>query len=141
MENKTEWKSGLPPVGEECEVLGHEVDNSEWEKCTIRFIGEFRVVYDSASCTERTAHISNVEFRPIKSQADLEREEFHNLAINCIFNNQTRKTLDALYDAGYRKQGEVVSFEDAAIELDTRSSSSTRAEYFNNHFIITIKAK
>lgn len=66
MTNK--WKGGLPPVGEACEVFNRALNNADWEKCEVRSIGKHRVLYDSESCEERVAHISEVEFRPLKKK-------------------------------------------------------------------------
>lgn len=71
---KDDWfaRGELPPVGVECEVLNSALDNADWEKCVIHFVGKIACVYTSESCAERCAYLDVVKFRPIKS----EREKF-----------------------------------------------------------------
>lgn len=96
---------GLPPAGTECEVLNPGIDNAEWERCTILFMGKGVCVYESESCVERVGHhdLYNVQFRPIKT----ERELAVDLVVDIYHNNEDIGQIDevielakALFDAG-----------------------------------------
>lgn len=97
-------KGELPPVGTECEVLNNALDNADWVKCVIHFVGKITCVYTSESCTERCAYLDFVKFRPIKS----ERDKFIEAASVIIHkwqiehNHSAAKCAEMLYDAGFR---------------------------------------
>jgi len=81
----TNWKQGeLPPVGEECYVLNSKFGNSDWEKCVVRFKGNHIIVYDSESCSERTVHITDCQFKPIKTPAEIERDRVVGLFVQQV---------------------------------------------------------
>lgn len=108
---------GLPPVGTVCEVFNRAMANPEWERCTILFMGSYRAVYESDSCRERVAYVSedpDVEFRPLRTPEQIAAQEREDaiLAIAEVIGHQVgvvtfltpRETAEKLYDAGYRKQ-------------------------------------
>lgn len=76
---KAAWSGdGLPPVGTVCEVLNNTLHRPEWERCTILFMGKFKAVYESDSCHEHVADISEdwmISFRPIRTPEQIAAEE------------------------------------------------------------------
>lgn len=110
---------GLPPVGVVCEV---NPDKSGWRKSVISYIGNGFVAWLQVGdliVPEYGAFIDDCEFRPIRTQEQIaadEREEAikracadidklvaaYNMSINC--SAAIRATIEALHDAGYRKQ-------------------------------------
>lgn len=100
---KPEWSGdGLPPVGTVCEVLNNTLDRTEWERCTILFMGKFKAVYESESCHERVADISEswmIGFRPLRTPEQIAAEE----ALRDIELLYSEGGPAAVYAAGYRK--------------------------------------
>ncbi len=88
---------GLPPVGTVCEVLNNTLDRPEWERCTILFMGKFKAVYESDSCHERVADVSEdwmISFRPLRTPEQIAAEErLHSVRNAC---SAIAETLDAL---------------------------------------------
>lgn len=106
---------GLPPVGTVCEVLNNTLDRPEWERCTILFMGKFKAIYESESCHERVADVSEswmISFRPLRPLrtpeqiAAEEREKaVSQMAVVALAGDNhliTKVYLVRLYDAGYR---------------------------------------
>lgn len=62
----------LPLVGMECLVLNQAMHMAEFEKCTILFRGDFKVIYSSESCHERVGDIGDVLFKPLTPPITLE---------------------------------------------------------------------
>ncbi len=102
---------GLPPAGTVCEVLNNTLDGPEWERCTILFMGKFKAVYESESCHERVADVSEdwmISFRPIRTPEQIAAEE-REKAIDEIAKildglwSSEREAAGFLHDAGYRK--------------------------------------
>jgi len=98
-DNSWHARGERPPVGVECEVLNSALDNAEWERCVVKFIGDLVCVYTSESCNERCAHLDFIKFRPIKT----EREKFVEAALE-IADRSTNytATFKQMYDAGFR---------------------------------------
>ena len=74
-----EWKDGLPPVGVECEMmyLLPQYERTEsFEKVLVKSYYEGQVWFQNTDNLEVVVPLSECEFRPIKSQAEKEREEF-----------------------------------------------------------------
>lgn len=104
---------GLPPVGTVCEVHNAELSNPQWERCTILFMGAFKCVYESESCHERVADVSDdgciTSFRPIRTPEQIaaeEREEAIKHAcsvVGCVVGSQYGEVVQKIIDAGYRK--------------------------------------
>ena len=103
---KNDWLStmdGLPPAGAECEVMNPQLDNAQWEKCKILYMGKFICVYESESCLERSGNhdLYNIQFRPLKT----EKEKFVERLV-LIMNDNTNATFTEisgiLYDKGLR---------------------------------------
>jgi len=101
---------GLPPVGTVCEVLNSNLVNPEWERCTILYSGNHRVVYDSESCEERTAFIDDLSFRLIRTPEQIAEEEFRSALkdacdiAGCAVGSNYGKIVECVIKAGYRKQ-------------------------------------
>ena len=107
-----EWKGeGLPCAETVCEVLNTRLDNPEYERCTILWIGEFSVVYTSDSCKERTARVEYVEFRPIRTENEKAIEDMAGILVNVNARIMGPTTDDPtfisyakeLYKEGYKK--------------------------------------
>jgi hypothetical protein len=112
-ESPVPWSGeGLPPVGTLCEVMNSTLDNPDWERCTILFMGKFKAVYESESCHERVADVSEswmIDFRPIRTPEQIAAEERQS-AIDEMWSAYwhpdvptAKEALGLLYDAGYRK--------------------------------------
>lgn len=88
---------GLPPAGTVCEVLNNMLDRPEWERCTILFMGKFKAIYESESCHERVADVSEdwmISFRPLRTPEQIAAEErLHSVRNAC---SAIAETLDAL---------------------------------------------
>lgn len=68
---------GLPPVGCECQYRKHKKsEQSEWFSGVVKYASEFTVVIQ-AYCYpgETVGHPANFKFRPIRSEAELKRDE------------------------------------------------------------------
>ncbi len=109
-EPQGEWGGEvLPPVGTECEVYNEALNRPEWEKCKILFLGKFRIVYESESCHERVANISDhpvLKFRPLKTERERSIEAAMDVfkKNDCLVMKEYQKAMaDWLYDAGLLK--------------------------------------
>lgn len=79
---EVEWNGeGLPPVGVECEIKYFHQDDHKWEKCYI--VGETKDnkylvinVYHDDSLHFAFKEKGSLEFRPLKTQQEKEREAF-----------------------------------------------------------------
>lgn len=112
---------GHPPAGTVCEVLNNTLDQPEWERCTILFMGKFKAVYESESCHERVADVSEswmISFRPLRTPEQIAAEErLHNVRNACSAIADTLDSLrgktkveraalavvEAMIDAGYTR--------------------------------------
>ena len=100
----------LPPVGSECMVINYMLHNPSWERCVIDFIGSFKAVYSSDSCSERSVSMvhDNVEFDPIPPERDLITSDLEDIIASQGHLNKaniTDQIANLIYDAGYRKAG------------------------------------
>lgn len=104
-----------------CEVLNNTLDQPEWERCTILFMGKFKAVYESESCHERVADVSEswmISFRPLRTPEQIAAEErLHNVRNACSAIADTLDSLrgktkveraalavvEAMIDAGYTR--------------------------------------
>ena len=101
--------AGRPPVGTECEVV-----IGEQKPRTVCFVGiksSGSVVIETVDGELKSYHRSQVIFRPIRTQAQREREEAISTAHALLIDTDTDSTVDgtlaALYDAGMlREAGE-----------------------------------
>jgi hypothetical protein len=76
--NDNNWNGeGKPSLGHKnVEVFNDYFgDNAEYEKCEILFIGEFSVIYNSISCKERAAKLSNCKFRVAPNTAEVAKKK------------------------------------------------------------------
>lgn len=92
----------LPPVGTECEVLNLTLGiMSDWEKCTIIFVGKFRIIYNSESCNERVANITGypaLQFRPIQTEKQKSIKEIIDILPSSGFCYDVDKTAQEIYE-------------------------------------------
>ena len=76
---KPEWDgTGRPPVGAECEAVWFEAPDGgdrDFERVTIKGYWENQVWFCTVSYMDLVHHAANVDFRPIRTQAQREREE------------------------------------------------------------------
>lgn len=73
--SKPEWDGeGLPPVGTVCEYIKKSLTVKEWTECTIDYVGSSFIVYRDCYGVELTAIKCDIEFRPIRSEADKKRD-------------------------------------------------------------------
>lgn len=73
--SKLEWDGeGLPPVGTVCEYMKRSLAVKEWTECTIDYVGSSFIVYRDCYGVELTAIKCDIEFRPIRSEADKKRD-------------------------------------------------------------------
>lgn len=131
---------GKPPVGTVCEVLNDALNLPEWEVCDILFIGSFTAVYTSESCREMTARCNNLNFRPLKSQADIAREDAIEEMVGLVSDSfSIYDTAATLIDAGYnnRKQGEVVSAEEFQSAMMSQNMNYPAFQWANANYTIT----
>ena len=71
-----EWDGeGLPPVGTVCEYIKKSLTVKEWTECTIDYVGSSFIVYRDCYGVELTSIKCDIEFRPIRSEADKKRDE------------------------------------------------------------------
>ena len=116
-----EWKDGLPPVGCECEINPH----GEWFQAIVHGYGKNKFLAEISSFqTDSDGDVINGEhaywttstkFRPIRTQAEREREETVDEALGYL-EYRTRNLdaedelmkgrLNALYDAGMLRKGD-----------------------------------
>ncbi len=105
-----EWTGeGLPPAGTVCEALNNTLDRPEWERCTILFMGKFKAVYESESCHERVADVSEswmISFRPLRTPEQIAAEErekaIEEMARIGTMADTPKSMAAKLYDAGCR---------------------------------------
>ena len=110
-EFKKTWSGeGLPPVGVECRF-----DCTAGEKGCVNVIGTVKYISDYTCVmhvggSEFAAHPDTMKFRPLKTEAEKEREELYKIACDGIaatpiFKCQTygwRDAVEYLIDAGWR---------------------------------------
>lgn len=63
---------GLPPVGCECEYIKSSL--KEWTACVIDYVGSSFIVYRDCYGVELTGIICDIQFRPLRSEADKKRD-------------------------------------------------------------------
>ena len=113
----TAWDgTGLPPVGMECEVV-----IAAQKPRTVCFVGiksSGSVVIETVDGELKSYHRSQVNFRPVRTQAQRERDEFVDFAARAYLSDrlesapnlsgeQARKIAAFFYDAGMlRRAGE-----------------------------------
>lgn len=73
---KPEWNGdGLPPAGTVCEYMKMSLAVKEWTECTIDYVGSSFIVYRDCYGVELTSIKCDIEFRPLRSEADKKRED------------------------------------------------------------------
>jgi len=100
---KEEWSGvGLPPVGTECEVLDRVYGNFNRVEITAVSRDHLVVIFKG----EEALLKKNCRFRPIRTQAQTDREELISAATEILNQDHVlteRDAAEALYDAGMLK--------------------------------------
>lgn len=87
---------GLPPVGVECEIR----KIAEWMKVTISFISEVHTVFKTPGGTEDCQKTCNLQFRPLRTEADRKREEAIESLMSIVCSpSQSSAIVNKIYDA------------------------------------------
>lgn len=66
---------GTPPVGCVCEYAKKSIPCNEWTECTVDYVGSAFIVYRDCYGVELTGIKGDINFRPIRSEADKKRDE------------------------------------------------------------------
>lgn len=105
-EDNQEWADGLPPIGSKCLFKYHQ--GGEPLKLLIMGYFEDLVWATEDHCTipysasHRTIITSKGEFRPLKTQKEIEREEFHLKAFEIHKHDMScNEFATALFNAGF----------------------------------------
>ena len=107
--NNNEWNDGLPPVGEIVECYWF----NEWHLVEVTAIGRIQILFVLMKCgTEYSQYINDSQFRPIKSQADIERSSLVYALAEIIESNEdismrqstAHSIANDILDKGYRLQ-------------------------------------
>jgi len=103
----TAWDgTGRPPVGCICEAVWLEHPDSrgrDFESVHIKAYFGSQVWFDSQSLDDVVCEIRDGEFRPVRTQAQREREELISAATEILNQDHVlteRDAAEALYDAG-----------------------------------------
>ena len=145
MTDKTEW---IPEIGQECEYYGAgPLDDMHWCRCKVIAIDSGRVIAESLEGSTpffcRNLPLTAMDFRPLKTKEDLEREEVAgeiDEALSQLAKPGEVKTIgEVVYDLGYRKHGEVVSVDEFTEEFYKQSSSQLvgNLSFHDKQFLIT----
>lgn len=103
---RVEW---MPDIGEECLVSNC---GSDFEECTPKYLSSTYAIVEH-SYGEQHYHRNNVKFRPLKTEAEKERDELYTKAIATIENDMLnyigqaydyRDAVEALINAKWRPQ-------------------------------------
>lgn len=110
---KTEWNGeGLPPVGCPFEL---RMTNDVWIAAMPTAYGKKHMLFEDESGEERIEYISKIQARPIRTPEQIAAEKREKAIIEMkevflrgasVFWKGARLGIEALYDAGYRKQEE-----------------------------------
>ena len=102
-----EWDgTGRPPVGAECEAVWLEMPDGgdrDFERVIVKGYWEKQVWFCTADGEDLTHLSFNVDFRPIRTWAQTEREELISAATEILNQDHVlteRDAAEALYDAG-----------------------------------------
>ena len=106
----TAWNgTGFPPVGTKCEGVWLEVPNGGDRVVEVVIVKGYykKQVWFCTTSGEDIAHLTkNVDFRPIRTQAQIEREELIIIATRVLIHDDVlteQHAAEALYDAGMLK--------------------------------------
>lgn len=112
---RQEWVDGLPPVGVTCEV--EDPSTGYWNRITVTAVGQNKLLAKSETFPNEFALNLTCRFRPLKTDAEREREEVIEAALACIdqdYSAQPSATISEyvenaviqLYDAGMLRKGD-----------------------------------
>jgi len=145
-----EWKDGIPPVGTLVEYVdteyrgesGEWVDNHIGSSDTAIFIAKYKGDYILAY-KDMSGGVVACSIRPIKTAADIEREEVVKDLMYFMENAPSHEiAARSIVFKGYRlpvEQGEVVSADAFYNEHVMSNGRCSVIERLNAHFIITRK--
>ena len=131
MTNNNDWKDGIPPVGIDCLVCLSGLNDEYFVTKPIAYYGD-SVWLDGLGVWE----VEPLRFKPIKTKADIEREqaieEMKSSSIcSKVFSDHLCRDL---HDAGYRKQGEIISSYDFVRDY-IESGCSTLTDFVEDYTI------
>ena len=99
----TAWDgTGLPPVGLECECDWRGW--GQWNRAIVKFVGDLVMIVQCEGA-ERVIYVEDGRgaFRPLRTQAQIEREELEDLLTSAIVLNFSVKTMvSCIIERGYR---------------------------------------
>lgn len=103
---QVEWSgAGFPPVGVEClfdcTARGKVCGNAQG---VVKYMSEYTCVMDIGG-SEFVAHPDTMKFRPLKTEAEKEREKLHSLLMKIFEANKAFKAevvADSIIEAGWR---------------------------------------
>ena len=146
--DNNEWQDGIPPVGCECEYnTAYKGDKEKWEKVFIIAHDNKRAVFyicDEPFDEKGHEYYSNdKDFRPLKTPDQQQREDAIEAMLNIVLckskNMRTCGTVEALYDADYRKMGEEVKPDELSDFINPYIQADSLAVHLKllKHFHIT----
>lgn len=100
-------EDGLPPVGETCERRFDDLEDSSWQQITVIAYGKRKVFYSDKNGDEWAHHTSELEFRAIKTQEQIARDQRESAIreLMDIAQVDCRVTAARLVDAGFKREG------------------------------------
>jgi hypothetical protein len=99
-----EWENGIPPVGWHGECTWGNKENSH--ECVILPDLKIAINFYTSWSVDQISQLEGVEFRPIRSQAERDREDLAELLGNCVKMRTTfGEMADVIIAAGYCKEG------------------------------------
>jgi hypothetical protein len=138
--NNQEWIDGIPFLG--CDCFASFGDGSAKDKIVYRGLTKKgkHIVEWEAGHVSSYAH-DKITFYPIRTPEEIERVS----AIRVLMEEDSHGCLlyidcERIYDAGYRKQGEVVDYIQVYDKFIKQTGSSLEY-FFDRNYIITRKEK
>jgi hypothetical protein len=99
-----EWENGIPPVGWHGECTWGNKENSH--ECVILPDLKIAINFYTSWSVDQLSQLEGVEFRPIRSHAERDREDLAELLGNCVKMRTTfGEMADVIIAAGYCKEG------------------------------------
>ena len=146
MDNKTDWKDGLPTIGCVCEIKYDFQDRFTAKASIIAIHGKWMLLDVEGKDKPTLRAIETVVFRPIKTPEEVALKDLSSILSDSYHLNWAGMAIE-IYDAGYRNvggdspiAGEVVSYLQAHQEFLCHNQI-TFGSYLGKNFIITRKPK
>jgi hypothetical protein len=140
------WIDGIPFLGCECNVIiGPNLVNSKIVYRGLTKNGSHIIEWGTGNVGRFSDDITS--FSPIKTAEEIEREsaisEMESEIDNMFLDGPIKEPMlsENLYNAGYRKQGEVVSYIQVYKKFTIQQYRSSLECFFDNNYIITRKEK